>query len=177
MQRTAVPPCFAALPQEAASWDADTSPRCNGHTRSGFTRLRWAGRLRGHVRRVPRVRFHLAGLSCDGGCAGYSSHPRRFIPILSPAAWFVNDFLGLWPGLWYDTEKTKGERHEAGKLERQRPAVMPDQGLSGICENEDPDVICLQETKLQPEQAVFELEGYHRYFTPPRRRAIPAPPF
>ena len=29
---------------------------------------------------------------------------------------------------------------------------------------EDPDVICLQETKLQPEQAVFELPGYHRYF-------------
>jgi len=29
---------------------------------------------------------------------------------------------------------------------------------------ENPDVICLQETKLQPEQAVFELEGYHRYF-------------
>ena len=25
-------------------------------------------------------------------------------------------------------------------------------------------MICLQETKLQPEQAVFELEGYHRYF-------------
>ena len=38
MQRTAVPPCFAALPQEVASWDADTSPRCNGHTRSGLTR-------------------------------------------------------------------------------------------------------------------------------------------
>ena len=29
---------------------------------------------------------------------------------------------------------------------------------------EDPDVLCLQETKLQPEQAVFELEGYRRYF-------------
>ena len=29
---------------------------------------------------------------------------------------------------------------------------------------EDPDVICLQETKLQPEQAVFDLPGYHRYF-------------
>ena len=29
---------------------------------------------------------------------------------------------------------------------------------------ENPDVICLQETKLQPEQAVFELEGYHRFF-------------
>ena len=29
---------------------------------------------------------------------------------------------------------------------------------------ENPDVVCLQETKLQPEQAVFELDGYHRYF-------------
>lgn len=29
---------------------------------------------------------------------------------------------------------------------------------------EAPDVICLQETKLQPEQAVFELAGYHRFF-------------
>ncbi len=29
---------------------------------------------------------------------------------------------------------------------------------------EAPDVICLQETKLQPDQAVFDLEGYHRYF-------------
>ena len=27
-----------------------------------------------------------------------------------------------------------------------------------------PDVLCLQETKCQPDQAVFELEGYHRYF-------------
>ena len=37
----------------------------------------------------------------------------------------------------------------------------------GFCEyvlNENPDVVCLQETKLQPEQAVFELPGYHRYF-------------
>lgn len=29
---------------------------------------------------------------------------------------------------------------------------------------ENPDVVCLQETKLQPEQAVFELDGYRRYF-------------
>ena len=29
---------------------------------------------------------------------------------------------------------------------------------------ENPDVICLQETKLQPQQAVFDLEGYHRFF-------------
>ena len=37
-------------------------------------------------------------------------------------------------------------------------------GFLEYVKNEDPDVICLQETKLQPEQAVFELEGYHRYF-------------
>ncbi len=29
---------------------------------------------------------------------------------------------------------------------------------------EAPDVLCLQETKLQPEQALFDLPGYHRYF-------------
>ena len=33
-----------------------------------------------------------------------------------------------------------------------------------------PDVLCLQETKCQPEQAVFELEGYHRYFNSADRR-------
>ena len=37
-------------------------------------------------------------------------------------------------------------------------------GFLEYVKQEDPDVICLQETKLQPEQAVFELEGYHRYF-------------
>ena len=37
-------------------------------------------------------------------------------------------------------------------------------GFLEYVKSEDPDVICLQETKLQPEQAVFELEGYHRYF-------------
>ena len=29
---------------------------------------------------------------------------------------------------------------------------------------ESPDILCLQETKLQPEQAVFDLPGYHRFF-------------
>ena len=29
---------------------------------------------------------------------------------------------------------------------------------------ENPDIVCLQETKLQLEQAVFELDGYHRFF-------------
>ena len=28
----------------------------------------------------------------------------------------------------------------------------------------NPDVICLQETKMRPEQADFELEGYHRFW-------------
>ena len=37
-------------------------------------------------------------------------------------------------------------------------------GFLDYVAGEDPDVICLQETKLQPEQAVFDLAGYHRYF-------------
>ena len=37
-------------------------------------------------------------------------------------------------------------------------------GFLDYCAHENADVICLQETKLQPEQAVFELDGYHRYF-------------
>ena len=37
-------------------------------------------------------------------------------------------------------------------------------GFLEYVKNEDPDILCLQETKLQPEQAVFDLEGYHRYF-------------
>ena len=37
-------------------------------------------------------------------------------------------------------------------------------GFLEYVRNEDPDVICLQETKLQPEQAVFDLPGYRRYF-------------
>ena len=37
-------------------------------------------------------------------------------------------------------------------------------GFLDYVAGEDPDVICLQETKLQPEQAVFDLPGYHRYF-------------
>ena len=37
-------------------------------------------------------------------------------------------------------------------------------GFLEYVKQEDPDIVCLQETKLQPEQAVFDLEGYHRYF-------------
>ena len=39
-----------------------------------------------------------------------------------------------------------------------------EKGFLDYVAQEDPDVICLQETKLQPEQAVFDLPGYHRYF-------------
>ena len=37
-------------------------------------------------------------------------------------------------------------------------------GFLEYVRNEDPDILCLQETKLQPDQAVFDLPGYHRYF-------------
>ena len=37
-------------------------------------------------------------------------------------------------------------------------------GFLDYCARENADIICLQETKLQPEQAVFELDGYHRFF-------------
>ena len=37
-------------------------------------------------------------------------------------------------------------------------------GLLDYIKDSDMDVLCLQETKCQPEQAVFELAGYHRYF-------------
>ena len=37
-------------------------------------------------------------------------------------------------------------------------------GFLDYIKEENPDIICLQETKLQPEQAVFELPGYHRFF-------------
>ena len=37
-------------------------------------------------------------------------------------------------------------------------------GFLEYVKEEDPDILCLQETKLQPAQAVFDLDGYHRYF-------------
>lgn len=37
-------------------------------------------------------------------------------------------------------------------------------GFLDYIKQSDMDVLCLQETKCQPGQAVFELEGYHRYF-------------
>lgn len=37
-------------------------------------------------------------------------------------------------------------------------------GFPDFLQQEDPDVICLQETKMQPEQASFAFEGYHMYW-------------
>ena len=37
-------------------------------------------------------------------------------------------------------------------------------GFLDYIKDENPDIVCLQETKLQPEQAVFDLDGYHRFF-------------
>ena len=37
-------------------------------------------------------------------------------------------------------------------------------GFLDYVAEENPDILCLQETKLQPEQAVFDLDGYHRFF-------------
>ena len=42
---------------------------------------------------------------------------------------------------------------------------------------EDPDVICLQETKLQPEQAVLICRTITGILTPPTKRATPARPY
>ena len=43
-------------------------------------------------------------------------------------------------------------------------------GFLDYVHDSTPDVLCLQETKCQPEQAVFELEGYHRYFNSADKR-------
>ena len=37
-------------------------------------------------------------------------------------------------------------------------------GFLDFCAFADADVICLQETKMRPEQARFDLPGYHRYW-------------
>ena len=38
-------------------------------------------------------------------------------------------------------------------------------GFLDFCAFADADVICLQETKMRPEQAEFDLPGYHRFWT------------
>ena len=45
-----------------------------------------------------------------------------------------------------------------------RAVLKKDPSFIQIAQELNVDILALQETKLQPEQAVFELEGYHRYF-------------
>ena len=55
-------------------------------------------------------------------------------------------------------------------------------GFLEFVQAEQPDILALQETKMQPEQVTFDLPGYSMWFnircgsTARRRRAIPAPP-
>ena len=37
-------------------------------------------------------------------------------------------------------------------------------GFLDFCDFANADAICLQETKMRPEQAEFELPGYHRFW-------------
>ena len=39
---------------------------------------------------------------------------------------------------------------------------------------EQPDICCIQETKMQPEQVNFELDGYEMYWNTLRKRATQA---
>lgn len=50
-------------------------------------------------------------------------------------------------------------------------------GFLDFAASADADVICLQETKMQPEQADFDLPATTASGTAPIKKAIPAPPF
>lgn len=39
------------------------------------------------------------------------------------------------------------------------------------------DIVCVQETKMQREQASFDFPGYHEYWNSAVKRAIPVPPY
>ena len=43
-------------------------------------------------------------------------------------------------------------------------------GFREFLEREDPDVLCIQETKMQPEQADFTFEGYEMYWNSARKK-------
>ena len=46
-------------------------------------------------------------------------------------------------------------------------------GFLDFCAFADADVICLQETKMRPEQAAFDLPGYHRYWNSADKAGYP----
>ncbi|MBR2802062.1 MAG: exodeoxyribonuclease III [Erysipelotrichaceae bacterium] len=49
-------------------------------------------------------------------------------------------------------------------------AVLRKGELQGLLEREDPDILALQETKMQPEQLEEEFPGYHRYMYSAERK-------
>ena len=59
---------------------------------------------------------------------------------------------------------TRGCAHETGILERQRPAGLPGQGISGLlCRGRRGHHLPAGDEDA-PEQAEFDLPGYHRYW-------------
>lgn len=49
-------------------------------------------------------------------------------------------------------------------------------GFLEFAKEADPDILCIQETKMQEGQAEVPLEGYHQYCVQQRRKAIPGRP-
>lgn len=126
-----------------------------------------------------RSRFHLAGLSD-------AASRRVLFPSLPFAIFTRTDYPKMWNlsikrvgkllqmALFFpwscgilNTTKQNAKRSNDMKLVSWNVnglrAVLG-KGFLDFVAAENPDILCLQETKLQPEQAVFELEGYHRFF-------------
>ncbi len=68
---------------------------------------------------------------------------------------------------WKSAEKSGQGENSDDKiifLECKWPACLYGKRFSGVLEREQPDVLCLQETKMQPHQAEFEFPGYEIYW-------------
>ena len=48
-------------------------------------------------------------------------------------------------------------------------------GFDDFLQKESPDIIALQETKLQPEQLSYTPEGYHSYFFSAQKKGLTMP--
>jgi exodeoxyribonuclease III len=58
----------------------------------------------------------------------------------------------------------KGGKDEAYFLECQRTEGVVNKGFMDFFNEVNADVFCLQETKMQPDQLILDLPGYHQYF-------------
>jgi len=91
----------------------------------------------------------------------------------------VNIFTTPYTGRVFDMMGCRRERTEAALLERNGIRAVASKGFLEWLRKEQPDILCLNETKAQPEQldqALREPEGYHVYWSNPRRRATVAWP-